>query len=324
MTRRSVLQAVGLTVIILIATNELTQRMSRNSVPRQVMRTIESAPTTIGVLGIGNSLIAAGFNSATMQQACSDAGRPCVAVNGGLGATGVIEHLLLTRLALRRHQVVVLVYGYFDQQLANDVVAKNSDIFGNRSMLYYQEPDVTLEYARFSPSERSLFQLCRSSALLRERGSIWAKVESVRRKLGSLGMPPQATNQFGRQSDFAFLEAKDSRKFVFECEKVIRSGDFLSTPVLALFKQCQERGTRVIVVEMPMHPVHIQRFYSEPIWKTFRAKTELAVERAGASYLDASAWITEPGLFADHLHLSSDGSRRFSQILVRHLINSTN
>ena len=321
MSRRSVVQAMIVALAMVAAADVLIRRMASNSMPRQVMRTIASSPPVIDVLGIGNSLMVAGFDPDAVEQIFRDAGRPCAAVNGGLGATGVIEHLALTRLALSHHNVKTVIYGFFDQQMSADLAGRNSDLIGNRSMLYYQEPQLTLRYARFDLFDRLSFQVCRSSALLRERSTIWTRVEGLRRMMGSVGMPPQETNSFGRRADFALLEAPDTHIFVEACQKVIQAGDFLAAPVQEMLREAREHGAKVIVVEMPMHPDHVRRFYSEPVWRTFRARTRAAVESAGAAYLDASAWIPDGHLFADPLHLSKEGGIQFSRLLARRLID---
>lgn len=112
------------------------------------------------------------------------------------------------------------------------------------------------------------------------------KVENLRRTIGSVGMPPQETNRFGRRADFALLESSDSRNFSPACPRVILSGDVLSAPFRALLQQAREHGVKVIVVEMPVHPSHLKQFYAEPIWTTFRAKTRTVVENAGGSLFE--------------------------------------
>lgn len=323
MSRRRVLQAILLAAVIVAGADLLAQRMARNSVPRQLMRTIANAPATIDVIGIGNSLMAAGFDSDAIEQTFQNESRRSVAVNGGLGATGVIEHLLLTRLALRHHAVKTVIYGFFDQQLSTDVVERNSAIIGNRNLLYYQEPEVALQYARFDTLERLSFDVYRSCALLRERGAIWAKVEKLRRTMGSLGMPPEETNQFGRANDFALLAAKNSRSFILACQRVLQSGEFISAPVQALLRQSKSHGAKAVVVEMPMHPLHLRTFYEEPIWEKYRLMTRVAVESEGAAYVDASEWIPDRARFADHLHLSKAGAKQFSQLLAKYLIRQS-
>lgn len=320
MQRRSLFIASIITAAILVAGDLLTRRIASNSIPRQVIRAIASAPRIIDVLAVGNSLIAAGFNPVVVERRLVNSGRPPIAVNAGLGASGLIEHLILTRLAFRSHRVKTLIYGFFDLQLTSDLIQKNSDIIGNRNVLYYQEPEITLQYARFDLVERLTFQAYRRSALLRERSSIWEKVEKLRRAMISVGMPPEETNRFGRRNDFALLEAGDSQTFSLACRKVILSGNLLAAPFRALLQQAKQNGVNIVVVEMPMHPLHLDRYYSVSIWKTVRSQTQAAIEAAGAHYLDASAWVPDSHLFDDHLHLSKEGAKQFSQLLANYLI----
>ena len=320
MSARSIIQALIITFAMVFFADILTDHMARNSVPRQLLRTIVSAPASIDVLGIGNSLIAAGFDPGVVEQSFQEAGRSCVAVNAALGASGVIEHLALTRLVLRHHEVKTIVYGFIDQELSNDVVDKNSDLIGNHSLLYYQEPQLTLQYAPFDLTNRLSFEVYRSIALLRERSAIWTKVEKLRRRLGSIGMPPEETNQFGRKADFSLLEATDSESFALACQRILRAGTILSGPVVALLQQARAHGVKVVVVEMPVSPLHFKRFYEEPIWGRFSARTRGAVESAGARFVDASSWVRDDRLFEDHLHLSKQGAKEFSRILAEHLM----
>lgn len=101
---------------------------------------------------------------------------------------------------------------------------------------------------------------------------------------------------------------------------MIQSGNFLDGPIQALLQAARQHGTKVLVVEMPVHPLHLRRFYAQPIWQTFRAKTREAVETAGAGYLNASDWITDSHLFADPLHLSKEGGTLFSHRLAERLL----
>jgi hypothetical protein len=316
MSRRKTSISVAIAILIMVGGDLLARRISLNSVPRQRISLITSAPDPVDVLAIGNSLVQSGFDRNTFQQVCREEDRPCVAVNGGVGATGTIEHLILSRLAFSRHHVRTVMYGFFDSQLSDDPPLKNADILGNHNMLYYQEPAVTLQYAQFDRVNRIAFEVFRRSALLRERSSIWARVERFRRQLESFGMPAQETNEFGRKSDFALLEAADTNAFNSRCEEIVESGKFLSPPIEALLDEARQHGTRVIFVEMPMHPSHLQRFYSQPVWESFRAKTRAAVEAEGARYLDASGWVRESKLFEDPLHLSGEGAKEFSRRLA--------
>lgn len=324
MRKRAICAAIGICIITLTGSDLLVDHMSSNSVPRQVMRTIVNAPSMIDVLGIGNSLMAAGFVPGVIEETFSAVGQRCVAVNGGLGASDLIEHLTLTRLALGHHTVKTIVYGFFDNQMSSDILGRNSDLVGNHSMLYYLEPQLTLRYGRFDVVDRLWFQIYRSNALLRERSAIWTKVERLRRFIGGFGMPAQDINRFGRKDDFSLLEPKDTQTFVRACDDAIRGGEYISAPVRRLLMEAREHRTKVLVVEMPMHPNHLRRFYAQESWTRLITRTRAAVEDAGASYLDASTWIPDASLFEDALHLSKEGGRAFSRRLAQELLRQDN
>ena len=322
MTRRTVLIASALSVLILVAANLLVGRAASNSVPRQRMRTIDSAGPVIDVLGIGNSLMATGFDPDTVERTFRASGRPIIALNAGLGATNPLEHLILARHALRHHSVKQLIYGFFDQQLSDDVPLKNSDLIGNHAMLYYAEPQLAVRYAQFSWMDLVAFQTYRCCAMFQERGNIWAKVEKMRRAMASVGMPRQATNQFGRPEDFDLLEFVSPEEFSKRCRDVMRAGTFLSPPIQGLFQEANAKGVKITVVEMPMHPWHVKTFYDLPAWEEFRRLNRQAVERSGAAYLDASHWIPEETKFQDHIHLGPSGAAQFSRMLAERLIQA--
>jgi len=303
MTRRTVLIASALSVLILVAANLLVGRAASNSVPRQRMRTIDSAGPVIDVLGIGNSLMATGFDPDTVERTFRASGRPIIALNAGLGATNPLEHLILARHALRQHSVKQLIYGFFDQQLSDDV-------------------PLAVRYAQFSWMDLVAFQTYRCCAMFQERGNIWAKVEKMRRAMASVGMPRQATNQFGRPEDFDLLEFVSPEEFSKRCRDVMRAGTFLSPPIQGLFQEANAKGVKITVVEMPMHPWHVKTFYDLPAWEEFRRLNRQAVERSGAAYLDASHWIPEETKFQDHIHLGPSGAAQFSRMLAERLIQA--
>ena len=313
------MRAALIAAITLVLVNVVAARLTTNSNPRQLIRTIETAAPSVDVLGVGNSLIAAGFDAPAIEETFQAAGQPVRALNAGLGATGVIEHLALTRLALRGRSVRWLVYGYFDHQLRLDVVQHVSELIGNRSMLFYLEPELTLQYAAFGPADRLSFQVFRRVPLLRERSTRWARVERVRREAGSVGLPPAAVNQFGRAGDFAQLEAASPGQFDERNRQALASKDSLSPPVRALLREARDHGVHVVVVAMPMHPQHVERFYGLPSWTSFKDATRNAVEAEGAAYVDASTWIPDAASFDDHLHLSRAGARTFSTQLASRL-----
>ena len=87
--------------------------MARNSVPRQLLRQIDR---TRGVtdIALGNSLMSSGFDPDAYDRAALAADR-VVAMNAGLGASSVVEHLeILSRALERDDSIRVAIYGFFD------------------------------------------------------------------------------------------------------------------------------------------------------------------------------------------------------------------
>jgi hypothetical protein len=322
MTSRSIVFAIAVTIGCVVAANLVVSRAASHSVPRQTIQTINSAGPVIDVFGMGNSLMAAAFDAEAVRQTFQKAGRTILAANGALGATGAIEHLELTRLALQRHQVQDLVYGFSDQQMSTQPPLKNSDLIGNIAMLYYVEPRITLRYARFDLWDLIEFQTFRCCALLRERSNIWAKVEKLRRAMQEVGMPRQETNQFGRRADFDLLDFAGPEQFTEACRSVMRSGDFMTPALQELFKEAKSHGSRVTVVEMPGHPRHLKRFYDLPVWQEYRAANRAAINRAGLAYIDASRWIPDVNDFQDSFHLDGAGASKFSRLLAEGMLAS--
>jgi hypothetical protein len=323
MTRRTICIAIALAALIVVAANLLVSRASKNSNPRQRMRTIDAAAPVIDLFGMGNSTMASGFDTDTIERTFQAAGRPAVVVNAALGSTSTIEQLVLTRRALREHTVKQLIYGFLDQQMSENVSLKNSDLIGNHAMLYYAEPQLTLRYAQFSWMDLVAFQTYRCCPLLSERGNIWAKVEKMRRAMGGVGMPHRATNQFGRVEDFDLLEFVNPAEFIRRCQEVIQAGSFLSPPMQELFQEANARGAQITVVEMPMHPWHVKTFYDLPAWEEFRRFNRQAVGRFGASYIDASHWLPDENEFQDHVHMGHSGAVKFSRMLAERLVAAT-
>jgi len=318
MRRGNLFATIVVAALLVAAANWEVERASVNSLPRQLIRKIAAGAPVVDVLGIGDSLVYAGIDPESLQNTFRQAGQPIAVMNAGMAGSIDIEQLALTRVALRSHTVRNLIYGFFDQQMSPGPPLKNSELTGFHAMLYYQEPESTLRYAQFGLADVVAFQVYRRFALLRERGNVWAKVEKTRRAMDQMGMPLKETNQFGFVAQFS--EFGDPQEFARRCEEIMRSGNFLSAARQALFREAESSGARVTVVEMPVHPLHAARYYDLPAWKAFRTQDRLAVERAGAAYIDASLWIPDAGDFQDHLHLTAPGAARFSRLLAQELL----
>ncbi len=289
--------------------------MARNSIPRQLIRRIDHARNVTDI-ALGNSLMAAGFNASAYDEALAPA--PVVALNAGLGSSSVVEHLEILSHALERDgSIRVAIYGFFDFQLTDPPTANVSDLFGNRAMSYYAAPRIALRFYEMSARDRIEFQLLRYIPAWVDRAVLWSDVERLRRAMEQVGMPSVASNQFGRASDFALLEASSPTEFERECRNAIDGAHGLSRPIVQLIADAKSRGARPVIVEMPMHPAHQREFYSLPAWQEYRRYIAGRVRDCGADYIVASDWITDPSEFEDPLHLAKSGAIDFSRRLAR-------
>jgi hypothetical protein len=304
--RRLVLQLLVLLAVV-AAGNGALAFMSRNSVPRQKLRSIQASPPA-DVLFLGNSMTEAGIDCRAFESAWP--GRH--ALNLGLGSSSPAEHALLLRAA-GRHGGAQVVYGFFDLQLTDPVPGGWADLTGNRAMSYYADLDSAIAlYAPDSPLRAAQMRVVSRVPMLVERMGVWAKVEQWRRRLGGVGLPAGETNRFGRAADFDQLAASDPAEF----RAAVDRRDPLNGPVKDLFETARRRGSKVLVVEMPLRARHRRQASETVPWLLYRGYVESLVRDEGGRYLVASDWISDDG-FADVLHLNQAGAAAFSEKLAK-------
>jgi hypothetical protein len=314
MRPRSFFISAIIAATLFAALNIAVAALGKNTVPRQIVRRIELTPG-LNCLALGNSLMEAGFDAPVFQSASRRDG--VIALNAGMGSSYPVEHLLLLRRAFqKRTGLTCVMYGFFDLQLMEAPHTSLGELIGNRAMLYYFEPDVAARYYQWPLGDRLAFHLTRLFPAIEERGALWAKVEKLRRRLSGMGMPAQQTSQFGRAQDFALMEADNPALFARQCDAAVATRRELSRPVLDMISLTREHGARIVMIEMPMSPSHVERYYSTASWQRYREYLKELLASHGADFVSASDWIPEDRLFADHLHLSPEGSIVFSRKLA--------
>jgi hypothetical protein len=310
---RIFIAALAGTLLLLIALDRAVARSAQNTVPRALMsRTRES--TGAKVLALGNSLIGVGFNESSFNDGMSlDKQRG--AINLAMGGSSAVEQLLMLRYALQQGlRPRVVVFGFFDFTLTHPLEYSTSDLIGNRALLYYLEPEYARAFYHLSLHDRAEFQVMRHFELFADRGTVWERVEKLRRGLGQQGMPPEKANSMGRAVDFAMLEYPSAPEFIAECGRASRNPLIPSVREIAL--QAQAAGSKVYFVEMPMPPQHVQMFYDHPEWAGgYRVHLQKMLAGLGANYIDASHWMPDENSFVDPLHLSYEGGQEFSRKL---------
>jgi hypothetical protein len=303
-------------LIGLTAANAVVIYLTRNSVPKKVLAR-SLATQSDRVIALGNSLVAAGFDEEAFDRG-SQIAPSTGSVNLGLGASTPTEHLLILRSALRAGaRPATIVYGFYDFQLTQPEVFRTSDLFGNHAMLYYTEPKFAEQFFRQSFHDHIEFALMRHVPMLVERGAIWAKIERLRRGLSEQGMPREVNNRFGRAQDFSLLEAPEVSQFASDCAST--NNRELNSAVSELIREASDKGIKVAIVEMPMHPYHVETFYRLAAWKQYTTRLREILAAQNVAFIDASNWIAREQEFADHLHLSPIGASQFSEELGNRL-----
>lgn len=312
MSKRQFFSTVGALLVILLAVNAAVAVATRNSVPRRVMARARQFPRAT-VMGLGNSLMGAGFEEAAFNRAMG-LERSSGAVNLALGASTPVEQLLLLRYALQNQiRPQLLLYGFYDFQLTDPVSLSTADLFGNRAVLYYLEPEYGRAFYHLSFHDRVEFEIMRRFPMTVDRGAIWAKVELLRREISQQGMPEETSNRFGRARDFSLLEAVNTAEFIRECEAGKTRN--LMPAVEEMIRQGKATGAKIMFIEMPMPPSHVQMFYDTAAWQEYTAHLRAQLGQAGVTYLDASRWFGDASSFADSLHLTEAGGAKFSERL---------
>jgi len=306
--------ALGIAVLAagFLAMNLLVAFLTRNSVPRRVMRHARENQSA-SVIALGNSLVAAGFDENAFNAGAA-LHPPRGSANLGLGASSTVEQLLLFRYSFEHGlHPRLLVYGFYDFQITMPNQFTTADLMGNHAMLYYVEPYYARRFYTLSLHDSLQFRVMQPLPMLADRGAIWAKVEILRRAVAQQGMPAERTNEFGRASDFSLLESANAEEFRRQCEVSMNAP--LSSAVAALLRQARQAGVSVVVVEMPMRAAHRHLFYDTAWWQQYTAHLRDLLAPYNVMFIDANDWITDEALFNDPLHLNPAGAAQFSERL---------
>ncbi len=299
---------------LLVTLNLGVHALSHNSVPRQVLRRVSAREARAEVVALGNSMVQSGFSPPAFIEGAGRTNDGPV-LNGGLGATGPVQHLLLGRAALANQDSLrTLIYGCHDFMLIEPQPQDWWTLFGNNALAFYCEPHISARHLARGRLGQLLFRAAALVPMFRERGTLWAKVENVRRILGGLGMPPAAENRFGRADDFKLLVEQDTAVFERKAQAAATGRIPLCGPVQQLLAEARDRKVAVMVVLMP-RPAEFQPALATPGWQSFVRHLSDRLSEQGASLLDASAWITNQAHFMDPLHLGPAGADEFSRRL---------
>jgi hypothetical protein len=317
MTRQRFILTVGIALSLFAVLNLLIAYGTRNSPEKRKVIDIRSAGPR-DCIAFGNSLIEVAFLPDVFGRATAAIGRELTSINAALWATYPVEHLLMLREALRINpHPRFIVYGFFDFQLTTDVKTKADDLFGNRSVGLFLESRIARRLYKMPIDSQIELGLLHQLPLFADRGSFYFRVGELRESLSGLGKSGSAP---GDPTRFAQLEANSIESFNRDCVQQVSEKWPLTEPVLEMIRAAKEHGAQLVVVDMPLSPEHIQRFYRGAGWPVYREYVRNLLQEQQADFLDASEWLPEQSSYIDEVHLSRKGSEEFTRELAGKLL----
>jgi hypothetical protein len=245
-------------------------------------------------------------------------------LNAALGGTEAPEHQLLFEYAARTYPAIhTVVIGIFDFQLTAPVSRSVRDLVGNRMLGFdsrFPRPEVAAVYG-LTWQEMAEIDAIRAVPLVANRGNFVKYIDilhdsqsfvSMRRYLNEFGLLPAGVPVATKPQDFAVSEAATPEIFDSEARFFTDHPDHFSRNYEAIFSQAHRAGMNVIIVLMPVSPLHRSVFYDRPRWTNYvNALTDLA-KRRGIRIVNAIGWISSPEDFQDHVHMTPEAARRFA------------
>ncbi|MBA3683789.1 MAG: hypothetical protein H0W72_00870 [Planctomycetes bacterium] len=310
MTPRRFAIAVAVCLAVLLAFNAAVWSASRSTQRQQALGQARAAGSA-HALFFGNSLMAGGCDPEAFAASWrASTGTGIAAMNLALGQSGPVEHWLLAKTAFAAQpRPRLVVYGFFDTQLTDPCRGGWGDLTGNRALAYSFPGEAARFYGDGSTVAHAWYATVGAIPLLSERWSLWSRVESGRRRLEALGMPPRADNRFGRAGDFAAFN-QDAEGMHARCRGVVTGDGSFSPPIAELLRGARSTGARTVLVAMPMPERHRRGFYAQDAWSSYAAWIRDQAALAGGEVVDASDWLTDDA-FVDDVHLGDPGSAAF-------------
>jgi hypothetical protein len=317
MTRQRFILTLGIALSLFAIVNLLVAYGTRHSPEKKKVIEIRTAGPR-DCIAFGNSLIQVGFIPDVFGRATAGIGQKLSSINAALWATYPVEHLLMLREALRvtPHPRFV-VYGFFDFQLTTDVKTTADDLFGTRSIGLFLEPSIAQRLYKMPINSQIEVGLLHRLPLFADRGGFYFRVTELRESLGRLGKSGPVA---GDPTRFAQLEENSTDSFNRDCVQQVSEKRPLSEPVLEMIRNAREHGARLVFVEMPLSPEHIQRFYKGVGWPVYREYVRNLMLQQQAEFLDASEWLPEQSSYIDEIHLSEKGAEQFTGELAGKLL----
>lgn len=270
------------------------------------------------VVFVGNSLLW-DFDPDSFSAAVSQTGLNTVALNTALSGLEPPEQWLLFHYAMQQHPGIhTLVVGFFDFQLTEPDYTRVSDLVLNRMVGLdprFSVHQVVSAY-NFGATQTLELRLTRALPILARHSNESMYAQILHDYLMHIGLPRPAD-----PGDPYQVEAGSPRDFDRDVQMFLNDPTHFNRSFESIFREAKARHMQIVLVVMPMSPLHLHRFYDLPSWSQYLQALHALAQRRGLSvtWIDASHWLPSQSDFVDHVHTSAAGMNLFTAQLGKRL-----
>jgi hypothetical protein len=312
MRSRPLFTIAAISLAAFVLGNLLLVRWSRKFAFREVLNDIQTSRHP-DLLFVGNSLLQGHIDTLALERGAAQTFTP---LNTSLGATDAHALALIALYALRQHpEIRTMVVGFYDYQLTEQVSVTPYELSGNQGVAFDRRIPVAemISVYGFNRVQTAEFFLFRSFPMAADRLNVWKYAELLRRSMGSMGMPPPKAKQ-------GMWTIHPAEYYVQQPQLFLNDPTHFNTSYERIFSQASANRVHVILVLMPISPLHRTVFYAHDNWKAYQAGLEELAHKRGFGFIDASAWLPESNDFQDALHMTPSVTAEFSRHLGAELV----
>ena len=295
---------VAICLIALAAGNVLLWLSGRGYYYLRDMEAIQRAQHP-DVLFVGNSLLESRLDSAALNQGAASGGHSYTPLNSALSASAPHAQGLIAQYAIQLHpQLHTIVIGFYDYQLTEKSDITPADLIGSNAVALDSRIPIrqVAMIDHFNTVQIGEVLLMRAFPMVICRQYIWENAERVRRLMSKLGIPPWSIHLMGRPQSYYVTEP---RRFQEDPSHFGSSYEYL-------FGKAANAKIHIVLVLMPMSPIHRQVYYTRQTWQDYMVKLQRLSQQRGFTFVDASAWMPDATQFQDAIHLTPPAATAFS------------
>ena len=295
---------LAICLVSLIAGNVLLWLSGRGYYYLRDMDAIQRAQHP-DVLFVGNSLLEGRLDSAALNQGAASVGHSYTPLNTALSASVPHAQGLLAQYAIQLHpQLHTIVIGFYDYQLTEENHITPADLIGSNAVAL--DSRISIHQVaiadHFNPAQMGELLLMRAFPMVICRQYIWENAERVRRLMSKMGIPPASIHLMGRPQSY----------YVTEPQRFQKDPTHFSSSYEYVFGKAANARMHVVLVLMPMSPLHRQVYYTRQTWQDYMGKLQSLSQQRGYTFVDASTWMPDATQFEDAIHMTGPAATAFS------------